>query len=159
MKSLLFFVILTILAVSFTGLTGCNKDQSTASNLTGDSGELIIVDISDPFDPDDVQIDPFEINETRVTGDILTLSVSYSGGCQSHQLKLYSTRAVMESLPPQASAWLSHNGNGDMCEAYITEEVTFNLSELKDREHGSLLLRLHPYRQQTPIEPLILYEW
>jgi regulator of sigma D len=37
----------------------------------------------------------------------------------------------MESNPAQVTVRLSHNSNGDMCEALISKNVSFDLSTLK----------------------------
>lgn len=150
-------ILITIcLLISILSLSGCRKDATSSTP----ENQLVIIDDFQNFDPASIEIDAFEISEPRISGDDLIFSISYSGGCQDHQFTLYSTLAVMESQPPQASAWLSHNGNDDFCEAYLTEEIRFDLTELKENaDSGSLLLRLHPFQEENPITPLLLYEW
>ena len=55
----------------------------------------------------------------------------------------------MESFPVQLRVSLAHNANGDTCEAWITEDYTFNLTPIKEvyqkgyqTDEGSIVLRL-----------------
>lgn len=76
--------------------------------------------------------DPVYIHEIYVDCDCLHIKLSYSGGCKEHIVEL--ARMLPECgtppVPPPAFE-ISHNANGDMCEAYITREFRFDLSPLK----------------------------
>ncbi len=71
------------------------------------------------------------VEAPSVEGDYLTLRVSYSGGCVAHHLDLVAFGGWMESSPVQIQAFLSHDANGDQCEAWITRDITFDLKPLK----------------------------
>ncbi len=71
------------------------------------------------------------VEAPSVQGDYLTLRVSYSGGCAVHHLDLVAFGGWMESSPVRIQAFLSHDANGDQCEAWITRDVTFDLRPLK----------------------------
>ena len=93
--------------------------------------------------------DPFTLNSAAVADDMLTVSVSYSGGCRDHEFHLHKDDRFMESDPVQLRIALIHDGNGDRCLAWITEQHSFDLSEIKAqwreayrRESGSVQLRL-----------------
>ena len=78
--------------------------------------------------------DDYVVNSLpSITGDVLTLNVSYSGGCEAHEFTLVTSGVFLESNPVQLQAILAHNANGDNCEAWITETYHFNLSALKTR--------------------------
>ena len=66
-----------------------------------------------------------------ITGDVLTLNVSYSGGCEPHEFTLVTSGVFLESNPVQLQAVLAHNANGDSCERWVTETYHFNVSALK----------------------------
>ena len=68
-----------------------------------------------------------------ITGDVLMLDVSYSGGCEAHEFTLVTSGVFLELNPVQLQAVLTHNANRDSCEAWITETYHFNLSPLKTR--------------------------
>jgi hypothetical protein len=76
--------------------------------------------------------DVLTINSASIEKDELVMSVSYSGGCRDHIIDLYSYTGIMKSNPPQMNLVLSHNANGDMCEAYITKNIRFDLSKIKE---------------------------
>lgn len=65
----------------------------------------------------------YSLNSINLVGNILTLNVSYSGGCEEHVFELV--------LGTQTDLYLSHNANGDRCEAYLTENLKFDLSPIK----------------------------
>ncbi len=77
--------------------------------------------------------DPFTLNSAAVIGDVLTVSVSYAGGCRHHEFQLLKDDAFMESDPVQLRITLIHDGNGDRCEAWITEQHSFDLGDVKAR--------------------------
>lgn len=52
----------------------------------------------------------------RLDADGLHLTVQYSGGCRTHGFQL-QFRIQGETT----EIWLRHDGNGDQCEAYLTE--------------------------------------
>ena len=85
---------------------------------------VIITDKS----PDAIQLDPFDLEGMEITGDTVTLSISYGGGCEEHCFSLHMSPATFfESYPAQANLYLRHDSNGDACEALISEEISFNL--------------------------------
>lgn len=65
--------------------------------------------------------DDYSLNSATITGDTLTVSVSYSGGCKAHQFTLVIAASFIESLPVRLPAVLRHEANGDACEAFPTE--------------------------------------
>jgi hypothetical protein len=92
--------------------------------------------------------DGVQIRAVTVTGDTLALTVSYGGGCVHHDLWLVASGLLMESAPPQADLFLSHNAYGDACRAIIRRDLAFDLAPLKRTAtggaaaHGTLILRL-----------------
>lgn len=78
--------------------------------------------------------DAYVVNSPpSITGDVLTLNVSYSGGCESHDFTLITSGVFLESNPVQLQTVLAHNANGDSCERWVTETYHFNVSALKAR--------------------------
>ena len=77
---------------------------------------------------DTAAIDDVDISNVSIDGDILSLEASYGGGCEDHFFQLCWDGEVMESDPPQISVHLIHDGNDDSCEAYLSEELSFDLS-------------------------------
>ena len=108
------------------------------------TGEVFIGDAGDRFGTDE-----FALNSATITDDTLTVSVSYSGGCEAHQFTLVASDMFLESFPVQLHAYIAHNANGDTCEAYPTESYQFDLTPIKTmyqeayhQEAGTIRLHL-----------------
>lgn len=107
-------------------------------------GEVFIGDAGDKFGTDE-----FALNSATITDDTLTVSVSYSGGCKAHQFTLVASDTFLESFPVQLHVYITHNANGDTCEAYPTEKYQFDLTPIKNmyqeayrQEAGPIILHL-----------------
>lgn len=90
-------------------------------------------------------MDPFKMDSAYLDDDWLMIRVSYSGGCRDHEFKLW--RLPPNALdPPPVELALSHEANGDMCEAYITRWLVFSLVPLRERGRHEVkfLLRGEP---------------
>jgi hypothetical protein len=111
-KLVIFIAILFI----FTLISGCIND----------SIDIFIDDIGYQNAPRD----SFVFNRVKLIQNFLLLNVSYGGGCEEHIFLLIST-SFMESNPVQVNVVLSHEDNDDPCDAWITEELVFNLLPLK----------------------------
>ena len=75
--------------------------------------------------------DNLTINSMEITDDCLTINFS-SSGCsgESWEIKLIDSESILESDPPQRNIRLSLK-NEELCDAYITKELTFNIANLK----------------------------
>lgn len=113
--------------------------------------------------PTDLMFDQFVINSAEITGNILILSVSYGGGCEDHDFLLYMSPPVfMESFPVQVNLYLHHNGHNDACDAYLTEELRFDLSPIRNlynrsyRSNDDIILNIYQYYTDHPGERLVI---
>ena len=77
--------------------------------------------------------DPYVVNSAALDGDRLTIEVSFAGGCRNHAFTLVISKSFRESDPVQLPALLAHEGNGDSCEAWLTETHVFDLSLIRTR--------------------------
>lgn len=82
--------------------------------------------------------DALAVNSAVIENNELVVSVSYSGGCASHLIELYAYTGILKSNPPQMNLVLSHNANNDMCEAYITKTIRFDLTKIKEYLGGQV---------------------
>ncbi len=75
--------------------------------------------------------DQLTINNLTIKNDCLTINFS-SGGCDgnSWEIKLIDSEAILESASPQRNLRLSLK-NEEECYAYITKELTFDISNLQ----------------------------
>jgi hypothetical protein len=108
------------------------------------SGSVVIVGSAKKFGTD-----RYVLNDARITDDILTINVSYGGGCQTHRFTLIASDSFLESFPVQLRITLAHNANGDLCRAWLTEDYHFDLTPIKTmyqkayrQAAGTIILRL-----------------
>ncbi|MDP2208598.1 MAG: hypothetical protein Q8K98_07465 [Bacteroidota bacterium] len=154
-------IILTLILITSL-LWGCkNAPVSTTGNTQTDNQIILFHNSPGP----DFRNDHVLIDSARISGDTLILVVSYSGGCREHEFKLFGSYSIIKTNPPQAEIYLSHNSNADMCEAWITENVKFDLSPLKNYylqtfdNTGPLLLRIYEPGTNRVYEPLVRYDF
>jgi hypothetical protein len=114
-----------IIALGFTSVT---VSGSLLLNQLGNQNhqQIILNDVS--FQ--NASRDLFSIESILIDGDIMRIKVAYSGGMKEHDFNLIGG-AFMESYPVQIIVVLSHDANGDVGEKLITENLTFDLSPLK----------------------------
>lgn len=102
------------------------------------------------FGATDRPTDQFELNTAAVAGAVLTIKVSYGGGCRAHEFVLTVADAFPADAPPdELEMALTHEDNDDPCEAYPSEQLRFDLTPIRDRyrdsygqDSGSVRLRL-----------------
>lgn len=71
--------------------------------------------------------DVFTVDSLQIKDDCLELTLSYSGGCKSHIFQL----TILPTMGPLNTLSLCHEANNDLCEAWITEKINFDLKELQ----------------------------
>ncbi|MGB1012917.1 MAG: hypothetical protein ACPG4T_02200 [Nannocystaceae bacterium] len=79
----------------------------------------------------DAPMDPVYIHDAQIMGDTLYVHLSYSGGCEEHELTSCWDGAFAESEPVQAFTRIAHNANMDPCEAQPEEMLEFDLTPMK----------------------------
>ena len=77
--------------------------------------------------------DEYVVNAAAITGDVLTLNVSYSGGCAAHAFTLVVSESFAGRSPATLAGRVAHDANGDSCEAYPTEDYEFDLGVIRTR--------------------------
>ncbi|MES2765279.1 MAG: META domain-containing protein [Bacteroidota bacterium] len=83
----------------------------------------------------DFLIDPFQISNIKVLDEThIAVTVQYSGGCAEHSFALYADENIM---PGNATDFvnmvITHSAHGDMCDAWLTKELVFDVAPLLDR--------------------------
>jgi guanyl-specific ribonuclease Sa len=86
--------------------------------------------------------DPYTIDSLTINGDVLSVFINYSGGCNPHQFDLTTNGNYEKSLPPQLSLCLNHSSNGDKCRKLIMRELKFNIESLKRQGTQTLVLKI-----------------
>ena len=148
----------------YLGFLGCDRFNPATSSVRTDTTYTAIVMVDD-LSTASLSVDGAQIKSAIISSDVLTIVAQYGGGCKQHEFKLFGSTRFYESNPPQADVILSHQANGDLCKALITDSLRFSLVRLREVYHsyygskGVLLLRLHEPGQQVPLSPLIRYEF
>ncbi len=89
---------------------------------------------------DSLARDPVYIHEAYMDGDCLQIMLSYSGGCQEHTIDLARMHPWTASCSTVPTFEIRHNANDDLCEAYFTKELRFDLSPLKEEGKTEFVL-------------------
>ncbi len=123
-----FILCLLLLSVAACGQGG---DQTNDTDDRGPFEGSVLID--DDVDEALRASDPYQLgidgdNEPVIEDDTLTLTISYSGGCASHDFTLVTNGTFMESDPVQLVVALTHDDNNDPCEAFPTKPYVFTWS-------------------------------
>jgi hypothetical protein len=124
----------TILLTVLLSIVGCIKDDNNGNeNKTGT--KVFFVNNIDSHVPEYV----FNFDSVKFEGDSLKIGYSYSGGCETHGFFLYIESKPMNS---EFSATFNHHSNGDLCEAYISDVLSYDITELKSLNQNNNFLFL-----------------
>ncbi|MFT4600542.1 MAG: hypothetical protein ACI857_000716 [Arenicella sp.] len=116
--------ILLITAIAIIASSCGNRDKE-GTNVDVVTKQGILVTDFEPY-RDNART---EIKKVALEGNVLNLSISYSGGCAEHEFSLIGSKMISKSLPPQRGITLFHNSNGDSCRELVDEELAFNISD------------------------------
>ena len=125
-------------------------------------GTVVINDALAPLQrwgSDDFEIRTDGDHAPFIDSDTLTVTLSYGGGCEAHDVTFvaYPSDALPESYPVRLDVSLSHDANGDACEAYLTDTYVFDLTPIRARYQeaygdgaGTVILLLRDAPQDIP---------
>jgi len=83
--------------------------------------------------PDPNDGDPLTVESAEMNGDVLTVEVTYGGGCADHSITAcWINTGCATSDPPQTGLALVHDAGGDSCKALVSETLTYDLSPMRD---------------------------
>ena len=123
MKTLLILLMIS----SFFLFTACNEQVILPDNDCPKYKELGYIN------RDSLKTDRFLVQAVNIEGDCLRLTLQYSGGCAEHEVNLVLMIPECGTPPlPSPTFEISHDANGDMCEAWITKDYSFNISGIRE---------------------------
>jgi hypothetical protein len=135
--------------------------QEAAARIVEMAEGVVPVLVAFETRPADRPGDPVTIERDSLVGSVLTLEVSYAGGCEDHVFDLVAWGGWLESFPVQVNVFLSHDYRGDACRALVTRELRFDLGPLAEayrRDYGggapgatTIVLRLVGPADQKPV--------
>lgn len=74
----------------------------------------------------------YDVAGISLSGEDLTITVGYSGGCSEHTFTLcWPAQAFTATEPPEVTLELFHQTD-DHCEAYLNEDVVVSLAPLRE---------------------------
>lgn len=81
---------------------------------------------------DSLKTDPINVLDVKIEGDCLRLTLQYGGGCREHEVDLVLMIPECGTPPlPPPDFRISHDANGDVCKALITQEYSFDISGIR----------------------------
>lgn len=112
---------------------------------------------------DSLRLDSFDLKAISIKADTLFIEIAHGGGCKSHDYALFMSPSVFaESFPVQASLYLRHNANGDLCKALLQPKLCFDLRPVAEQYrkfYGDLAsIRLNVYGYSVAQKLSALYE-
>lgn len=120
-------ILLILLIVSLNLLTACTEQVIIPQNSCPKYKELYYLE------SDSLKTDPVNVSAVSIDDDCLRLTLQYSGGCAEHEVDLVLVVPECGTPPlPPPTFRISHDANGDMCEAWITKEYSFDISGLRE---------------------------
>lgn len=84
----------------------------------------------------------YTVDSMSMNKNILSVFVTYSGGCKEHTFELLSNGMYAKSLPPQVSVVLKHTNNGDNCRELVMKELKFDVSALKYKSGNTTIIKM-----------------
>ena len=86
--------------------------------------------------------DAFQILKAVIDQDILSLEVSYGGGCEEHSFIMQLDHTYMNkgenTSTKTVQLILHHNGNNDRCRSIVRQNLRFNLKPIQNSKYKKL---------------------
>ena len=109
----------------------------------------------EPGDYNNMPNDPVLIHQISLEDDCLKVRVAFSGGCKNHTFNLVKVEGD-EQEEDTAVLELRHDSDGDFCEAFLTMDIRFNVSSLKEQGYKQFYFKALLLTGETYIELLEL---
>lgn len=141
MKTILF----TLLTLSMVTSACKSKRNATKSAQENPKETLIAVLGKIPE-----KSDPLTIDTAYITGNILTLGLTYGGGCKDHTFQVIGSEMISKSLPPVRAVSLIHQANEDHCRAIVNKTIQVDISALayKQEAGSEIFLGIDGYKEK-----------
>ena len=85
------------------------------------------------------------IHEVEISGNKMTVKVSYSGGCKEHYFKMIGYQFTTTSIPTERAIKIYHDTNQDDCRELISDVLEFDISALGLDNATPVNLQLYGY--------------
>jgi len=140
------FLNLIFLLLFFNACKTSKTKESEKKDLVTIEEELII---DDNFNLQDYKQIKFEILSHQIIGTDLNLKVKTENICGEQHFALYTTSALMKSLPPQKNLYLVCRTCLDECNKTSSIDLSFKLNALKNVPYETIVLNIDNYNEQV----------
>ena len=89
----------------------------------------------------DAESKPVQVLKSKIEGNLLFLTISYSGGCAEHAFTFVGSNMIAKSLPPIRNVNLLHDTD-DTCREYIEKELVVDLAALAYKQEAGSQIKL-----------------
>ena len=123
--------IIALVFSSFCFLYACTEQAEVVKILQSDCPKYTELNFSNY---DSLKTDPLTVLAVKTEGDCLKLTLQYGGGCKEHKvdLALIQPQCGTPPLPPPTFE-IRHDANTDACEALITKDYSFDISDIREQ--------------------------
>jgi len=140
MKSLLLFSI-PILMLSCKNSVPTNPRSEEVRETEQTTSSVLEIQLDKSYAPNK-ELFRFNVKGWEIKENVLSITISYSGGCEEDSFKAFYTGAWMKSLPPKMDIYLEHHTpKPDYCKALITKTIEIDISEVKYEGQNKVVLR------------------
>lgn len=144
--------LLTILLIACAGCDGVDKadtvtnTDATTQTVSPETPTVSPVRVIYLKKVKPLRFDPYDLMKPQLSGEILTCQTSFGGGCENHEFELVLTHLSVTERTIELR--LTHNANGDGCEAMLMESSQFSLA--------NAIQAFHDAAKQTSTDPITL---
>lgn len=116
-----------LLSIGLLLFAGCkSKKNLKTENIEPEINQIQVARLGDL----NQKSDPIQIDSVYISGNTMTLRVTYGGGCEEHEFELVGSEMISKSLPPIRSIKLIHNAKEDKCRALVIKDIQFDIKAL-----------------------------
>ena len=138
MKRIYWFVPLLIVSLTIFSCKSSKKASATDTKQKNEVKQLILYE--KPMDS--LTTDYYDIDSVFVKDQLLTVYVSYGGGCGEADFDMYYQPQKILVMPHRTYLFLKLTDN-DPCRSIVTKELQFDLSVMdKEAKTGGVVLHL-----------------
>jgi len=120
---------------------GCKTKQATTSQTESKQEKVGKVIIDENTNMTDIG-SSYNLDSVSIAGKILSVFVSYSGGCKEHVFKAYSSKLYSKSLPPQVGVCVKHETADDNCRKLVMQELKFDISSILMDTYSEVVVKV-----------------
>jgi hypothetical protein len=84
----------------------------------------------------------YGIDSVKLSGDILTMYIKYSGGGKTHKFSLVTNYELSKTNPPQIEVHLVNDTKGDKSFNIIPKTLKFDLTPLRYSDSKAIVVKL-----------------